>query len=596
VSILNLFTPPETSSFSRRPYQAEGLEALDWHLQHKDTTPCLVVPTGGGKSIMMAWAIQDWKRLYPPFRVCILAHRKELVQQNAQELGALWPAGDIGIYSASLRKRDIDCAITFAHIDSVYEKWGEFPPFDCIIVDEAHRIPATGDGKYRSFINGCKTQNENLCIVGFTATPFRMGCGPICHKDHILQEICYEANVGTLIEQGFLCKLRSKIGDVQPDMENVKRNSGGDYIVKSLANAVDAPEVVEKAVRSAVAVIKAENRKSTVFFCVDLKHCKDVQNELAKYGIHAPRVTGKTSAAKRDMIVEQFKAGVISAICNVNVYTEGFNAKRVDCIVLLRPTLSPGLYIQMVGRGLRLHPEKTDCLVLDYAHCIDEHGPIDCIETGEAKVEICRDCGDAFSRAVRICPNCGWEIPKQEVEKREAEERKKKMHEAEASKRAILGALPEIVKVDDVSVHRHCKDGRPDSIKVQYRCGMSLFREWICFDHGGYAEQKARAWWGRRFDKDEAKTITVDEALEDMLLGDRINTVTDTITVRTKNKHTEIINYGIWQKETESHEYAQSRIRIRKQRLPSTSPQSQRQKAATDRMAEESYYRRSHNP
>ncbi len=527
-----------------RPYQAEALDALDDHMRTKDTNPCVVIPTGGGKSILIAWAIQRWKCDYPPFRVCILAHRKELVQQNAQELIDLWPAGDIGIYSAGLRKRNIDCSITYASIDSVYDKWGHFPPFDCLLIDEAHRIPARGEGKYRQFIKGCRSQNSKLRIVGFTATPFRMGCGMICHRDHILHEVCYDANVGDLIRDGFLCKLRSKIGDIQPDMENVKRNSGGDYVINSLAKAVDIPQVVQKAVRSAMTIIHTEQRKSIVFFCVDVKHCHDVSMELRRYGIEAPCVTGKTPTAERDRIAEQFKQGYFRAICNVNVYTEGFNAKRVDCVVLLRPTLSAGLYVQMVGRGLRLHPSKTDCLVLDYGRCIETHGPIDCIEDEEVKMATCENCGDVFSRAVRTCPNCGWEIPKQEVERMEAEEREKQLHTTQAANRAILGTEPEELPVDGVTVHRHRKAGKPDSIRVQYRCGMSTIREWVCLDHGGYAERKARDWWGMRFGWQEAKTITVDEAF-DLFLSDRIAAVTETITVVRRGKHIEIINYKI---------------------------------------------------
>jgi len=547
---MNLFAPPsmEASGITPRPYQIEALEALDLHMRTKETNPCVVIPTGGGKSILMAWAIQQWKRDYPPFRVVILAHRKELVEQNAAELVGLWPGGDIGIYSAALHKRDMDSAVTFAGIDSIFRKWGEFPPFDVIIVDEAHRVPARGEGKYLQFIAGCKSQNKNLKVIGLTATPFRMGCGPICHKDHILNEVCYDANVGDLIAQGYLCRLRSKVGDIQPDLEQVKRNSGGDYITKSLAGAVDTPDIVQQAIRSAMEIIIREERKSVVFFCVDVKHCKDVSLELRKFGIDAPMVTGKTPAAKRDQIADAFKAGQLRAICNVNVYTEGFNAKRIDCIVLLRPTLSEGLYVQMVGRGLRVHPDKQDCLVLDYGHCIDTHGPIDCIDAGEVKIATCQKCGDAFSWVIRVCPHCGWEIPKQEVERVEAETREKKMHEAEASKRNILGSEPETLKVDDVSVHRHRKMGKPDSIRVLYRCGMSMFREWICLDHGEYAERKARQWWWARFGKKEAGTVTVDTALEDMLLNQRILDVTETITVIRRGSHAEILNYDLKQK------------------------------------------------
>ena len=538
------------NSLTPRPYQTESLDALDNHIRAKDTNPCVVIPTGGGKSILIAWTIQRWQKAYPALRVCILAHRKELVEQNSQEFMDLdmFSKETVGVYAAGLKKRDIDSNITFASIDSVYSKWGNFPPFDVIIVDEAHRITPSGEGKYRSFINGCKSQNDNIVVIGFTATPFRMGCGMICHRDHILNEVCYTANVGKLITDGYLCRLRSKVGDVQPDLSAVRKTSKGDYILKSLSDTVDTPQIVREAVRSIMAICQRENRKSIMFFCVDVKHCNDVSLELRKYGINAPCVTGKTPHSKRDQIAKDFKNGLIRAICNVNVYCEGFNAKRVDCIVLLRPTLSASLFIQMVGRGLRLHESKEDCLVLDYAGCIEAHGPIDCIEDDVVKTATCADCGDIFSRAVRACPNCGWEIPKIEVERMEAEDREKKMHDIKAANRNILGSDPEELEVNEVTVHRHRKMGKPDSIRVQYRCGLSIIKEWICLDHDGVAQTKAREWWSARFGQKDIEKTTVNNCLS-LFLGDELKELTKSITVIRRGKHTEIIRHNLVKKE-----------------------------------------------
>lgn len=533
-----LFQAPSLNevTIQPRPYQREALDALHNHICEKDSNPCVVIPTGGGKSLLMAWAIQVWKRDHPPLRVCILAHRKELVQQNAEEMQQLWPGGDIGIFAAGLKQKDQDTSVTFASIDSIYNKAGEFPPWDVLIVDEAHRIPAKNEGKYRTFIEGCKRFNAELRVIGFTATPYRMGVGSICHPDHVLHEVCYEADVGNLIQQGYLCKLRSKIGQVELDLSQVRRNSGGDYVAKSLSEAVDQDNVVAQAVRDAVKIILAENRKNVLFFCVDVQHAQDVSAELRKYGIEAPAVTQQTPAKVRDRICEGFKTGSYRAVCNVNVYTEGFNAKQVDCIVLLRPTLSTGLYVQMVGRGLRTHPAKEDCLVLDYANCIETHGPLDGVEEGEVRIITCENCGDVFSRAVRVCPHCGWEIPKQDQEPPEPSESEKKLHGDKAAQNSILSAEPDELNVDDVTVHRHQKPGKPDSVKVSYRCGLQKVNEWICLDHGGLAEKKARRWWRDRFGYVEARSVTVDSALADLFLAQKINQVTETITVRRKNK------------------------------------------------------------
>lgn len=526
-----------------RPYQEESFDALDRHVKTNANNPCVVLPTGAGKSYVIALVIQRWKEAYPPLRVCILAHRKELVQQNCEELRGILPFGDIGVYSAGLGRKDEEHSVIYASIDSIYKKWGQFEPFDLLIIDEAHRLPARGEGKYRDFIKGCISVNKNLRVIGFTATPYRMGCGPICHKDHILNEICYESNIGDLIRDGYLCKLRSKIGDVQPDLSGVKRNGGGDYIEASLAKVMGEGDIVSKAVKSAVGILLAEKRKAVLFFCVDVEHCRRVSEELRKHGIEAPYVTANTPQHERDRIANGFKDGKIKALCSINVFSEGFNAKRVDSVVLLRPTLSMGLYYQQVGRGLRLHESKEDCLVLDYAHCILEHGPIDCLQAGEVKLIDCGGCGDVFSRAVRVCPHCQWEIPKAEVERAEAEEREKKMHADRISQAAILGSIPEDVDVDYVFCHRHKKAGAPDSIRVEYRCGLSTFREWICLDHGGFPEKKARKWWADRFGAEEAKTVTVDKALEDMFLNERILATTKSVTVVRRGKYTEVTQY-----------------------------------------------------
>jgi len=571
----------EASAVTMRPYQAEALAALDHGLRTRTDNPCVVLPTGAGKSLVIAWAIQRWKARYPAFRCIILAHRKELVEQNAAEMRALWPGGDVGVYSAGLRRRDVDASVVFASIDSVHNRWGDFPPFDAILIDEAHRIPAAGEGKYLSFLRGCQSVNPRVRLVGLTATAYRLGLGPISHKDHILNYVVYEAHVGDLIRDGYLCPLRSKVGVAVPDLSDVRRNGKGDYVESSLAKAVEVPEVVREAVREVMAAVQAENRKSVVFFCVDVKHCQAVALELRRYGLHAPIVTANTPAHERDRIAEDFKHGRHRAICNVNVYCEGFNARRVDCVVLLRPTLSAGLYVQMVGRGLRLHPSKRDCLVLDFARCIETHGPVDCLEAGEVRVIECgsvkccaqagtnecfhgrdhegvradnyRGCGDTFSRALKVCPRCGWTIPPQEVAREAAEAAEKaerKLHEKEASQRAIIGSEPEEVKVDAVSLRLHRKAGVPDSVCVQYRCGMQTFREWVALDHPGEQGLKARRWWARRLGTEAARKITVASAVGDMFVASSLAEITQAITVVRRGRYHDVVGHKLSSGET----------------------------------------------
>lgn len=521
-----------------RPYQQEALNALDAHIYTKDTNPCVVIPTGGGKSALIAWAIQRWKEQAPHFRCCILQHRKELLEQNAGEIKAIYPECDIGIYSAALKRRDYDSSVLFASIDSVHRRAGEFTPWDVIMVDEAHRIPFSGEGKYRTFIAGSRKFNPQLRVIGWTATPFRMAGGQICHKDHILSEVCYEAKTTDLIRDGYLCQLRSKVGESQPDLKGVRKNQG-DYVQKQLGQR--AGDVVAQAIAEAARIIRTEDRRHVVFFCVDIEHCERVSRELRKHGIYAPAVTSKTNSAERDRVAAAFRAGRLWGICNVGIYTEGFNAPNIDCIVLLRPTLSPGLFSQMVGRGLRTGAGKSNCLVLDFAGCINEHGPVDLLGGQLVVVATCRRCRESFSRASRKCPACGWEIPKQEIERLGEVERQRRLHGNEASKKSILSGEPETYKVDSVSVNRHKKKGSPDSLRVAYRCGLSVFQEWVCLDHEGFTQKQAWEWWQKR--SLSHNVWDVDDALHsDMFLAEKLLEWTRTITVVKKGKWFEVVD------------------------------------------------------
>ncbi len=532
-------------TFTLRPYQQEAIDAVHDFICTKEGNPCVATPTGSGKSVMMAALIQKWRNESPHVRGCILAHRKELVQQNYEKLVHSGTNG-IGIFAAGLSKRDYSSQILFASIDSVYKKSGEFAPFDFVFVDEAHRIPFSGEGKYRTFLDGCRRFNKALRVIGWTATPWRMAGGQLCHPNHILTDLVYESNITDLIGQGYLCGLRSKVGESRADLSNVRRISGGDYVVKSLAEATNSYALIRAACTEATRIIFAENRRSVVFYCVDVEHCERVSQELGRLGIYAPYLTGKTKQHERDKLIQDFKEQRVNAICNVNVLTEGFDAPHIDCIVLLRPTLSAGLFSQMVGRGLRLHRNKADCLTLDFAGCIDEHGPIDLLGGAKVVMAICGSCRESFSRAIKSCPICGWEIPKREVDRMESEEKERRMHGIAPSKRSILSNEPETLAVDAIYVARHKKDGSPDSVRIQYRCGLRMFRSWCCLDHDGQAGRIAQQFWNTYVSTETARGrhTGVDEALSDLFVSQKLTENVHTITVKKSGKWFEIVAYN----------------------------------------------------
>ena len=527
-----------------RWYQQEAVDAVRHYLNTQDGNPCVELPTGSGKGMVIAELIRCW----PKLRVLVLAHRKELVEQNYWELHEIAPHTCSGIYAAGLGHKDTTNRVTFASIDSIANKPRAILAPHVIIIDEAHMLSPKDGTKYQKLIAHYKMRNPKLRVVGLTATPYRMDSGHICHKDFILTDLVYSAPVDKLIEQGYLCKLRSKIQEA-PDTSKVRKNSRGDFVNKSLAEAVDIPKVVQSAVRDAMSIIERENRRGIMFFCVSEEHCQHVAKCLEAHGIIAPVVTARTKARDRDRIVEDFKARRLRAICNIDVYTTGFNAKHVDCIVMLRPTLSKGLYAQIVGRGLRVHSDKDDCLVLDYGGNIERHGPIDCLEGDRVRIHKCGGCGDSFAFPLGKCPHCGTEIPKQKREAVEAEDRERKLNEEARAQAEIIGAMPSEHEVDGVQVFRHIKPGGVDSMRVEYRCGLNVYREWICLDHEGHAGNKAREWWLARFGPPPP---SLDDALGDLFgkinIEEALTSMTESITTQKKGKFNEIICHKLTQR------------------------------------------------
>ena len=520
-----------------RYYQQEAVDAIRKYLSTQDGNPCVELPTGSGKSMCIAELVRIWSTR----RVLVLAHRKELVEQNHDELHGIAPDIDMGIYAAGLKRKDTNHRVIFASIDSLVNKPYAILAPHVIIIDEAHMISPKEGTKYQKLINHYKERNPKLRVVGLTATPYRMDSGDICHKDFILTDLVYSAPIAKLIDEGYLCKLRSRI-HASPDTSGVRKNGRGDFVTASLAETVDVPKVVKSAVSEAVAIMRETNRIGTMFFCVSEEHCQHVSACLAAHGITAPVVTAKTPAAERDRIVDAFKKRELEAIVNIDVYTTGFNAKHVDCIVMLRPTLSKGLYAQIVGRGLRTHPDKSECIVLDFGGNIERHGPIDCLQGDRVRIHKCGGCGDSFAFAIGKCPHCGEPIPKAKREAVEREETERKLNDEARAQAEILGAMPTERKVDEVKVFRHVKPDGVDSMRVEYRCGLKIFREWICLDHNGMAGQKARQWWVQRFGE---PPIALDDALGNLFgpidIQNRLTSITESITTRKNGKYDEII-------------------------------------------------------
>lgn len=484
---------------SLRPYQLEAKTAVYDHLRARDDNPCVVIPTAGGKTPVIASICQDAVNLWKG-RVLILAHVKELLEQAADKLNAICPEVRFGVYSAGLKRRETQAPVIVAGIQSVYTRACEFDPFDLVVIDEAHMIPPDGDGMYRQFLADARIVNPNLRIVGFTATPFRLKSGSICTPDGFLNQVSYEVGVRELIVQGYLCPLITKAGIAKANTDQLHIR-GGEYIAGEVEDVMDQAHLVEAACAEIVG--HTANRNAVLIFASGVKHGEHIVETLkSRHGIECGFVTGDTPTKERDAILARFKAGALKYLCNVNVLTTGFDAPHIDCVALVRPTLSPGLYYQMVGRGFRLHPSKTNCLVLDFGGNVLRHGPVDQIRirerdggVGQAPAKECPECHTVVAAGYSKCPECGFEFPPPERSK----------HEAKATEAGILSGQVTVEKhaVQDVfySVHtkRGAGDDAPRSLRVDYKIGWHQYQsEWVCLEHEGFARQKAVAWWKKR--------------------------------------------------------------------------------------------------
>ena len=236
---------------------------------------------------------------------------------------------------------------------------------------------------YRQFLAEMKVVNPRVRVIGLTATPFRMKSGMICAPENFLNAVCYEVGVRQLIVDGYLCKLITKAGCQKPDTSGLHVRAG-EFVANETEALMDQDALVESACAEIAEYTR--ERKSCLVFASGVKHGEHLADVLrAKAGAEVGTVFGNTIAFNRARMLDDFRKGKLKYLVNVNVLTTGFDAPNIDCVALVRPTMSPGLYYQMCGRGFRLHPGKQDCLVLDFGGNVLRHGPVDQIKPPNAR-------------------------------------------------------------------------------------------------------------------------------------------------------------------------------------------------------------------
>ena len=492
-----------------RWYQDETVDAIDEVLVNEPGEhPVAAVPTGGGKTLIIGMLIDRLLSKQPLDNILVLSHVEEILEQNYDALVDYYDGYDIGLYSAGLKSKTIS-KITVAGIQSVYRKPELFKMFDYIIIDEAHLITVQGDGMYRTFLKAL----AHCPYIGLTATPFRLGHGYIYEGEGaIFTKLAYDLtskeNFNRLVKEGFLSRVISKTTKLKMDTDGIKHRAK-EFAQDELSAKFDREEITRAAIYEILHFGK--KYKKWLLFAIDIDHAENIARILREEGIETACVHSKMEGDRKE-VISDIKKGKYRATVNVNVLTTGFDVPDIDFIALLRPTESPVVYVQSVGRGLRIAPGKDHCLVLDFAGNVARLGPINEVHVtqkdktdgnGDPILKVCPDCGCYQPGAVRVCDICGHEF-----------EFVQKITMTASTAEIVAEDVEEIeewVKVSNVNYSIHNKAGSPSSLKVTYRVGLNSFSEWIAYDYKGYAKHKAHSWVRFRLPSDYSMPADVSE-------------------------------------------------------------------------------------
>jgi len=564
-----------------RPYQSNSLKAL---FQYLFTTvaknPLIVAPVGAGKSLMIAEFIKQLHDKYPRARILMLTHVKELLEQNAEELVEQYFGCDFGFYCAGLKQKRLHNDVTFASIQSIAGKIGEFKRIpEIIVIDECHLISHKNDTQYRQFIDEVMAINPNCRVIGFTGTPFRADTGRLdAGKNKLFDGVAYEISMGYMIEQGYWARPMCPEIAAKIDVSGVKV-VGGDYQEKALQEAVNKPEINDACIKELIE--KGVGRKRWLLFTAGVEHCEEVTQRLNDAGISARFVHSKQDSSINDQNLKDHKAGLFTALINVAKLTTGYNDPYIDLLAFMRPTRSPVLYIQTIGRGVRpVYADgfdlsttegrlnaiaasiKPDCMILDFGQVVATLGAIDQVsikkeylgeeegEVGEAPFKVCpedetdrngqKGCGEICAPAQRYCFSCGYCFIKLDKE---------------ASNKAIVSTdqQPEWIDVHNMYLDVHYKQGGMPSMKVSYATQAAFIREWVCFEHHTFevGNNKRYAWdQAVKWHKKRLPDVQVPNAVDDAVAMPY--PTPKRIFVKPKGKYWEILDYE-FEEETEHY-------------------------------------------
>ncbi len=495
----------------------------------------VAIPTGGGKTFIICKLIDKLLSYDPTWNILVLSHVEEILEQDYGSISSYYDGINIGLYSAGLKSKTIQ-KITIAGIQSAYRKPDLFKQFNFVIIDEAHLITIKTNGMYRKFLGELNGAN----YIGLTATPFRLGHGYIHEGEgalftKLVYDLTSTENFNRLVSDGYISKIICKGTELRFDSEDIK-TVAGDFVNKQLSDKFDRESITNKAVNEIIRYGK--NYKKWLVFAIDIKHAEHISGKLSENGIATICVHSKMET-DRKRAIKDIKNGKYRAVITVNVLTIGLDVPDIDLIAMLRPTQSPIVYVQSVGRGMRIASGKDHCLVLDFADNVARLGPINNVivkkrgdkkRKGEPITKECPECGVIYAISVKVCDICGHKFKFKEKISPNAKNACIVQEEKNSTK---------WIDVKSVTYSIHSKKGSPSSLRVTYKVGLNSFSEWICYDHKGFPGYKANGWVKFRLPKGIAmpKDVTELYKISDLLSKPR------RILIDTSTKYPEIKDY-----------------------------------------------------
>lgn len=394
--------------FDLRDYQSEALSAVKQQWADGINRPVVVLPTGAGKTVCFAGLIEQQIEALRKDgkRVLVLAHREELLEQAEAKIKSMVPGVQTAIVKGNrgaTKHRFADVIVASVQTLARPNRRAAVDRIGMVVVDECHRYASR---TYREVLAhyGCMDERATP-TVGFTATLTRMDGG----LPDVWQSVAYSKKIHWMIKQGYLVAPVARSIEVPGLSLASTRVTAGDLNTGDVANALENAKAYEVIAEQWLSL--AADRPTIVFMPnVDTsEHMAEALRRVA--GTTAEVITGATTSTDRRDAYERFASGATRVLVSCMVLTEGFDAPQTSCVVIGRPTLNPGLYIQMVGRGLRLHPEsgKEDCLVLDLAGASLTHNlagvndlESDCESGCDCNCLVC-GCSDRCKCGIRKC-------------------------------------------------------------------------------------------------------------------------------------------------------------------------------------------------